>query len=791
MNSIIQSVRKAIVVTLVALILGDAAYATHMPITIQESDGSPSVQNMLQLKVNNGKLTSLGNGTVQLDINGDITAASSFTDNRLIRADGTTGLQNSGITIDDSDNITGAVAFTATGTIQGATINGSTLTGDALTITGTTELTGAVTVTGNATISGTVQGATVNGSTLTGDALTITGTTGLTGATTMTGAATVTANFTVDTNTFFVDSSADNVGIGDLTPSSKLDVNGTIAMTGFKMTTGAQNGYVLTSDGSGIASWQATAGGGSPAGSDTYIQYNSGGSFGAEAAFAYNYSTDTMTVNGTTDIDIVSIEAGSAGAPTFRFQDDTDTGIYATGAGGNAAAFGIGFSTGGSNRMIIDANGYVGINGLTANERLDVNGNIAVSGKVLAGTGSAAAPAYSSLNDATTGLYGDNTGLGLSMGGTAKIFIDSMGNVGIGTTSPAQSLEIAGTTLATTILVNDGSAASPTYAFESATSSGFYNIGGNVGVSSGGSNAMFISSSGVGIGNTSPDMSAKLDVTGATYSNSVVVGDGSAAAPTYNFKNDTDTGLYLLNGDSLGVAVAGTKRMAVNGTGLTVSGLTTTSSFRLTTSPTAGYILSSDVNGTGTWADPSSLVTTEWTDGGYFIYPTDDSGVETLIIGGATVDGADIILGANGDATFNEQAASVDFRIEGDTDTELFFVDGSADKIGISTTTPNSTLEVAGSMSLPITSKTANYTATATDHTIICDATSGVFTITLPAASGIAGRIYVLKKTDSSSNIVTIDANASETIDGALTQLLNVQYKSLAIQSDGSNWHIL
>ncbi len=46
-----------------------------------------------------------------------------------------------------------------------------------------------------------------------------------------------------------------NLGIGTMTPSSKLDVNGVAKMTGFKLPTGAANGYVLTSDGDGDGSW--------------------------------------------------------------------------------------------------------------------------------------------------------------------------------------------------------------------------------------------------------------------------------------------------------------------------------------------------------------------------------------------------------------------------------------------------------------------------------------------------------------------------------------------------------
>ena len=53
-----------------------------------------------------------------------------------------------------------------------------------------------------------------------------------------------------------------NIGIGTTDPSEKLDVNGTAKLTGFKMPTGASNGYVLTSDGSGTGTWQPGGGGG-------------------------------------------------------------------------------------------------------------------------------------------------------------------------------------------------------------------------------------------------------------------------------------------------------------------------------------------------------------------------------------------------------------------------------------------------------------------------------------------------------------------------------------------------
>jgi hypothetical protein len=51
------------------------------------------------------------------------------------------------------------------------------------------------------------------------------------------------------------------VGIGTTSPSAELDVAGTIEMTGFKLPTDAMADYVLTSDGSGVGTWQPASGG--------------------------------------------------------------------------------------------------------------------------------------------------------------------------------------------------------------------------------------------------------------------------------------------------------------------------------------------------------------------------------------------------------------------------------------------------------------------------------------------------------------------------------------------------
>ena len=61
-----------------------------------------------------------------------------------------------------------------------------------------------------------------------------------------------------DSNLFFVDSSTNNIGIGNNTPLYKLQVSGTVSTTGFRMTNGAASDYILTTDSTGIASWTSS-----------------------------------------------------------------------------------------------------------------------------------------------------------------------------------------------------------------------------------------------------------------------------------------------------------------------------------------------------------------------------------------------------------------------------------------------------------------------------------------------------------------------------------------------------
>ena len=66
-----------------------------------------------------------------------------------------------------------------------------------------------------------------------------------------------------------------------------------------------------------------------------------------------------------------------------------------------------------------------------------------------------------------------------------------------------------------------------------------------------------------------------------------------------------------------------------------------------------------------------------------------------------------------GDFVFNESGAAKDFRVEGDTKDNLLLVDGSADKIGINTSSPDALLDVEGTTDAEVRiTRTAASTAT-------------------------------------------------------------------------------
>ena len=115
-------------------------------------------------------------------------------------------------------------------------------------------------------------------------------------------------------------------------------------------------------------------------------------------------------------------------------------------------------------------------------------------------------------------------------------------------------------------------------------------------------------------------------------------------------------------------------------------------------------------------------------------------------------------------------------------------IGGNASKVGIGhdNLAPNSTLDVAGSMSLPVKLVQAAYTLTEDDYTILA---TGNITITLPAATNIIGRVYVIKA-GAIAGVTINTTNAA--IDSQSSLILANPYEFIKVQAVASSlWVII
>lgn len=104
----------------------------------------------------------------------------------------------------------------------------------------------------------------------------------------------------------------------------------------------------------------------------------------------------------------------------------------------------------------------------------------------------------------------------------------------------------------------------------------------------------------------------------------------------------------------------------------------------------------------------------------------------------------------------------------------------------------NSTMQVEGSFATAITTTASNYSASATDNTILANTTTSAITVTLPSPAAIKGRIYTIKKigTGGIDNQLTINPSGG-TIDGGASYIIYNDWTYVTLQTDGSNWYVI
>ncbi len=172
---------------------------------------------------------------------------------------------------------------------------------------------------------------------------------------------------------------AGDVGIGRINPAAKLDVAGTVRMAGMQLGTSSTAGHVLTTDASGVGTWQPAPTSGESVwinDGENNIYYNSGNvGIGMTApdyrlevggvADSYNY----LRLNSANYAGILFGDGESSYSGRIYYDHTTDNMRFNTRSGADPAE-----------RMRITSTGDVGIGTTSPTARLHVNGTTRMNG---------------------------------------------------------------------------------------------------------------------------------------------------------------------------------------------------------------------------------------------------------------------------------------------------------------------------------------------------------------------------------------------------------------------------
>lgn len=168
-----------------------------------------------------------------------------------------------------------------------------------------------------------------------------------------------------------------------------------------------------------------------------------------------------------------------------------------------------------------------------------------------------------------------------------------------------------------------------------------------------------------------------------------------------------------------------------------------------------------------------------WFDSGWIVYGDGVASADP----GTSYDPAKVVVAHNHSLGPNSTISNGVIYVQWILDTESVVTIGSGD-VG-----DHAMLDLYKSAATPVT-KTSNFSFTSTDDFVQVNASGGVVTGTLPNLPVPAdnGRIYIVKKIDSSPNAVTISRfDASDSIDGAASVSLTVQHETVILIADSPN----
>lgn len=285
-----------------------------------------------------------------------------------------------------------------------------------------------------------------------------------------------------------------------------------------------------------------------------------------------------------------------------------------------------------------------------------------------------------------------------------------------------------------------GTAALPAYALIGDLNTGIYGVGADdLGISTGGV------------------LRVDVSTTAVTSTLPYLAPDGSAAAPSLRFTNDSDTGIYLIGSNDLGFAAGGVLRLDINSTNIT-STLTLLGTAASAASPMYSFAADSDT--------------------GVYLIGANDLGFST-----------------NGILRLDISATAITPTLPIVSPTLVTPALGTPSS-GVATnlTALNATQLTTGNVPA---ARLGHYRAvadvndapTSVDKVVAYTSLSAARVVTIPLASTLtAGQELViadLSGSCSATNTLTLTASGADTIDGAATEVIQNAYSMRRIFSDG------
>jgi len=632
-------------------------------------------------------------------------------------------------------------------------------------------------------------------------------------------------------------SSTANVGIGTSAPSQKLEVVGTTKTTGLQVTGGANSGYVLQSDASGNASWvnptslsiatwtangnnqysalSGNVGIGTPtpgqkldvngninltAGRIVFSSTGNGVFVGTNAGLsdqASNTNNSTFVGYHAGQANITGNENTALGANALLHNT---TGQQNTALGNNVLSAN---TTGSFNTAI----GYSALNSLNGgnsnigigyfsgehitNGTLNISlGNLSLDSTTTGGNNLALGEKAGSRNitgsnNTFLGYHANATANALSnataVGANATVSISnalvlgSGANVGIGTSSPSQKLEVSGTTKTTNLMLTSG--ASSGYVLQSdASGNGSWvnpntlttavqtviqDADGNTKVEteqSPNENKIHFTLNGTEYFAMNKGTLEENNSGGCVYV-------GNAAGLTDGFSADYNTGIgaNTLQNNATGAMNVAIGRRALQNNITNFNTAVGVDALRVNVGGTDNAALGSLALGANTSGANNAGI-------GFGAGSTNSTGSNNTFLGYGSDAGSNNLSNATAVGASSLVSAS------------NCLVLGNNANVGIGNSAPVSRFEVNGAVAFKISTQSGSTTVTL-DNTATVWYFTGSASITLPAASGCTNRVYTIVNRSVSARTISSFNNLS----GAGTTSIGSN-SSIEIISDGTNW---